>query len=129
MAKEGEDVTKNLRSLSDFKAEHSGKYGPDAWEEKIYPRIKQVIKATVKVGKRNLVDHRPNCFQWYAFDLLVDDMLDVWLLEINKNADMKFEGIEVKRNANENMLKEMMKVVVDWKNDKSTDTGGWDLIP
>ena len=35
----GED-NGNLMSLSDVKSSLTHKYGPNAWEEKIYPRIK-----------------------------------------------------------------------------------------
>ena len=36
-----------LASLQEFKDELLPKYGPNVWEDKIYPRIKQVIRASM----------------------------------------------------------------------------------
>ena len=62
MAGENEDATKFLVSLSDLKVDLSHDYGPNVWEEKIYPQIQKVVKSTIKVGQRNLEGHRPNSF-------------------------------------------------------------------
>ena len=40
----------NLVSLSDIKVQLTRDYGSNAWDEKIYPRMQQVIKATVSAA-------------------------------------------------------------------------------
>ena len=73
----------NLLSLSDFKIELTKNYSSDAWDDQIFPRIKQVIKGTMDAVKKDFKNARKNTFEFYGFDFMIDDLLDVWLIEIN----------------------------------------------
>jgi len=41
------------------------------------------IETVVVAGSRMFVPHRGNCFELFGFDILVDDTLRPWLLEVN----------------------------------------------
>lgn len=46
------------------------------------PLIHQVVFATLK-GTQDAMDHRPNTFEVYGFDLILDESLRPWVIEVN----------------------------------------------
>lgn len=46
------------------------------------PLIHQVVFATLK-GTQDAMDHRPNTFEVYGFDLILDESLQPWVIEVN----------------------------------------------
>ena len=45
-------------------------------------QINQVVYATLK-GVQDSMDHRPNTFEIYGFDLILDEELSPWVIEVN----------------------------------------------
>ena len=80
---EDDDDLGNLLSLNDFKVKLSKNYSSNAWDDQIFPDIKQVIKASMSAVKKDFKDARKNTFEFYGFDFMIDDLLNVWLIEIN----------------------------------------------
>ena len=39
--------------------------------------------ASAKAAQKNFLSHRKNSFELFGYDLMIDEMLDVWLLEVN----------------------------------------------
>jgi len=52
------------------------------WEEVLAPQIKQIVETTLRAAQANIVA-RPQCFELYGFDILIDEVLQPWLLEVN----------------------------------------------
>lgn len=46
------------------------------------PWINQVVYRTLK-GVQDAMDHRPNTFEVYGFDLILDEDLRPWVIEVN----------------------------------------------
>ena len=38
---------------------------------------------TVRSGQEAGIEHKPNCFEMYGFDFMLDRKLNPWLLEVN----------------------------------------------
>lgn len=75
-----------------------------------------------------MVDNRKNSFEFYGYDFMVDDELNVWLIEVNSSPSMECKGQPVLKHLVHDVLTDLAKVVVDWENKKSSDTGGFNLV-
>lgn len=45
--------------------------------------MKEIIIKTIRSGQESGIEHRPNCFEIYGFDFMLDRQLNPWLLEVN----------------------------------------------
>ena len=63
-------------------AHGSSKTGSELWEERVIPGLKRIIIDTLEACSRQMkpAEHR---FELYGFDVLLDDRLKPWLLEVN----------------------------------------------
>ena len=60
------------------------------WDLKIWEQVKQVcVKALV--AAQNDIAHNPCCFDLYGFDVIIDEDLKSWLLEINSSPSLSCE--------------------------------------
>lgn len=53
------------------------------------PQIKEAVIASVLAGQEWLV-HRDNSYELFGYDLMLDEELNVWLIEINSSPAMDF---------------------------------------
>ena len=53
-----------------------------SWDKDVLPKICDVVWRTLK-GVQDSMDHRPNSFEMYGFDLVVDQELKPWVIEVN----------------------------------------------
>jgi len=56
--------------------------------------IKTFISVESEMSSAHLlyVPHRTNCFQLFGFDIMVDDKLNPWLLEVNQNPSLSCDS-------------------------------------
>ena len=66
----------------------------DHWVETVEPQIKEAVIASVLSGQEWLV-HRDNSHTLLGYDLMLDEMLNVWLIEINSSPAMDDSGLVV----------------------------------
>lgn len=72
-----------VASLDTFRAELAEITGrDDCWEILLVPKIRHIILSCLQAVKSSMV-HRVGCFELYGFDLLIDEDLKPWLLEVN----------------------------------------------
>lgn len=45
--------------------------------------FESVIIKTLRCGQEAGIEHKPNCFELYGFDFMLDRKLKPWLLEVN----------------------------------------------
>ena len=53
-----------------------------SWESHMRPAINQVVYATLKACQESM-EQRPNTFEVYGFDLILDELLRPWVIEVN----------------------------------------------
>lgn len=76
--------------LDEFREFLINTQGRDVWTESLYPDIKQVvINSILTAGKLN----RKNSFELLGFDLMVDESLKPWLIEINTSPAMDYSTV------------------------------------
>ena len=66
------------------------KYEEDVWAEKIFPRVKEIVKWCFQAAG-NL--GRKNSFELFGYDFMVDSNLKVWLIEINSSPSMEYSTV------------------------------------
>lgn len=70
-------------SLSDFRSELLELTGRgDYWEKELLPSVKKIVVDTLRSADSQLVQ-RAESFELFGFDLMVDEAMKVWLLEVN----------------------------------------------
>eukprot|EP00929_Paragymnodinium_shiwhaense_P057357 TRINITY_DN28705_c0_g2_i1.p1 TRINITY_DN28705_c0_g2~~TRINITY_DN28705_c0_g2_i1.p1 ORF type:complete len:637 (+),score=115.52 TRINITY_DN28705_c0_g2_i1:68-1912(+) len=80
---EGAEAEESVMSLSDFKAVLEESTGsPSIWEDKLRPQLEHIVTETLRSVQKKLV-HHPRRFALFGYDLIVDEDLKLWLLEVN----------------------------------------------
>ena len=52
------------------------------WEGTMLPRIKDVVWRTLK-SVQETMDQKAGCFEVYGFDIVLDEELSPWVIEVN----------------------------------------------
>jgi tubulin monoglycylase TTLL3/8 len=65
-------------------------YCEDVWNQKIYPKIKEIVKNSLTaMGPLG----RKKSFELLGFDFMVDSDLNVWLIEVNSSPAMDYSTV------------------------------------
>jgi len=97
-----------VASLGEFKKElfhitHSETF----WEEKLWPQLCAIVVQTIRAAKDKLIPRHEN-FELFGFDLMVDDVMNMWLLEVNLSP-----GCEGRTEFLDKMMSRMVRRLVD----------------
>ena len=81
---------------------------------------------------KNLVSNRPNSFEVFGYDLMLDEDLNCWLIEVNSSPDMMY-STKVTEGIVKEVSKDLMNLVFDKcligenkRNEKVC--GSWELL-
>lgn len=77
----------NMWTLQQFKDHLSSISEPHAWSSKIYPSIKRNAIA-VMIATHDELDVRPNSFELYGGDFIINEKFESVLLEVNASPDL-----------------------------------------
>jgi tubulin monoglycylase TTLL3/8 len=87
---------------------------------------------------QDIITNRKNSFEIYGYDVMVDNDLNPWLIEINSSPSMDYSTVIYSltiQHITEHLVKEMLedatKVVIDLPQSKdkaNADTGSFELI-
>lgn len=131
---EGEDEEEepeNIQSLQDFslflKKQFPERTEEDIFKEVIFPQIAQAVRAST-LSVQDMVDNRKNCFEFFGYDLMVDEHLRVWLIEVNSSPSMDTYNIPILKELVKAVLRDLAKVVIDYPKNKKAETGGFLLV-
>ena len=115
---------------SDLKNYIEQKFGKSVFEEKIVSGIKRVVSVVMQSFQPHMVK-QSRVFQILGFDFLVDEELNVWFLEANKNPDLQ-RDCELKKRLVVEVFEDYAKVVVDLeeakKRQRKGDGGGSGVV-
>ena len=62
------------------------------WDGVVWKQIKEVCVKSL-VAAQNDIAFNPNCFDLYGFDVILDESLKMWLIEINASPALSCETL------------------------------------
>lgn len=74
-------IAEDMWEIENFRSFLNEKYGRDCWPE-IQEKIKKIVIYSLQSAKHKIM-HRKNSHEVYGYDLMVDEDLNVYLIEIN----------------------------------------------
>lgn len=80
------------------------------WNLEILPKIKTLVINTLK-SVQDSIENRPNCFELYGFDIILDQNCNPWLLEVNLSPACN-ERSEFLVEMLDNMALDLLKIVI-----------------
>lgn len=98
---------------------------PNAYKEIIYEGMKQAITATVLMN--GMWDVRKRCFEIYGADFILTEDFSPWLIEINSKPALHASTPVTARMCPQ-LLKDVIKVAIDYPRNPSASTGRFELI-
>lgn len=115
----------NMWTCQAFK-KHLDKQGNlSKWDDVIYPGMKKSIQL-VMMTIQDVIEDRKNSFELYGADFMIDTDYNPWLIEINCSPAMGGTTRVTEKLCSE-VLDDVIKVVIDKRENKLAPTGKWDL--
>ena len=89
--------------------------------------MKHYVKAST-LSVQDMVNNRKNSFEFFGYDFMVDENLNVWLIEVNSSPSMDTKDQPVLKKLVKSVLQDLAKVIVDYPKDKKAETGSFELV-
>jgi len=82
----------NMLSSEDFQSFLKEKCGDDLWENTLKEKIKQVVIWSLE-SAQDVIENRKNSHEIFGFDVMIDEELNPWLIEINSSPCMEYSTV------------------------------------
>lgn len=90
-------------------------YGYDVWEDSLAEKIKTVVINTLESVQDMFEKQRGQQHELFGYDIMIDDELNCWLIEVNSSPAMDYSTPVTERLV-KLVLEDTIKVVVDYAN-------------
>ena len=130
---ENSEIEGDMWEIEQFREYLKERFGKDCWPE-MQEKIKKIVIYALECAKHKIMN-RKNSHEVFGFDIMVDELLNVFLIEINLSPDWTY-STKVTEKLVKIASEDMMKVVLDQaeenlkpeKERKEIDTGRFKLI-
>ena len=107
------------------------KHGANYWESSIKPQIKNIVRWSLE-SAQDMIEHRKLSSELFGYDIMIDENLTPWLIEINSSPAMDYSTPVTKKLVKE-VMEDCIKVIVDYnyasaKKKPHINTGNFTLI-
>ena len=120
------EIEGDMWEIEQFREYLKEKEGKDVWPE-IQEKIKKIVIYSLQCAKSKIMK-RKNTFEVLGFDIMIDELLNVYLIEINLSPDWTF-STKVTEKLVKIASEDIIKIVLDNKDNKEkTDVGRFKLI-
>jgi len=87
--------------------------------DKCFDGIRNIVYISLKAVQSVIINDK-HCFEMYGYDVLIDEQLKPWLIEVNASPSLT-TSTEIDRILKMGLLKDVFHVVVppDWNEDNS----------
>ena len=103
------------------------RYGKDCWKE-IQQKIKNIIICSFEAARHEM-KQRQNSFELFGYDVMIDENLNVYLIEVNSSPALDY-STKITEKLVKLMLEDLIQVVIDNKdvNEKLNSIGKFSKI-
>jgi len=130
---ENSEIEGDMWEIEQFRDYLKERFGKDCWPE-IQAKIKKIVIYALQCAKHKIIN-RKNSHEVFGFDIMIDELLNVFLIEINLSPDWTY-STKVTEKLIKIASEDMIKVVLDTaeeklkpeKERKVVDTGRFKLI-
>ena len=127
------EIEGDMWEIEQFRDYLINKFGKDFWPE-IQEKIKKIVIYSLECAKHKIIQ-RKNSHEILGFDIMVDELLNVYLIEINLSPDWTY-STKVTEKLVKIASEDIMKIVIDLAQEqekplearKKIDTGRFKLI-
>lgn len=95
----------------------SSTFGSDIWRQKIFPRMKDIIKWSL-MCVTSKVPHRTHSFELLGYDFMIDTDFTPWLLEVNTSPAMDY-STKITETLVKKVLSDTIEVVLNNEEDRN----------
>ena len=123
---ENSEIEGDMWETEQFREYLQQREGKDVWPE-IQNKIKKVVIYALECAKHKIIK-RKNSWEILGFDIMIDDLLNVYLIEINLSPDWTY-STKITEKLVKIASEDIIRIVVDGKDIKEkTDIGRFKLI-
>ena len=103
------------------------RYGKDCWKE-IQQKIKNIIICSFEAARHEM-KQRQNSFELFGYDVMIDENLNVYLIEVNSSPALDY-STKITEKLVKLMLDDLIQVIIDNKdvNEKMNSIGKFSKI-
>ena len=103
------------------------RYGKDCWRE-IQQKIKNIIICSFEAARHEM-KQRQNSFELFGYDVMIDENLNVYLIEVNSSPALDY-STKITEKLVKLMLEDLIQVIIDNKdvNEKMNSIGKFSKI-
>ena len=103
------------------------RYGKDCWRE-IQQKIKNIIICSFEAARHEM-KQRQNSFELFGYDVMIDEKLNVYLIEVNSSPALDY-STKITEKLVKLMLEDLIQVIIDNKdvNEKMNSIGKFSKI-
>ena len=103
----------NMWDLKEFQDYLQSEYGYDVWTDCLSGNIKSIVLNSLKCVQDQFEFKAGQPFEMFGYDIMVDETMNCWLLEVNSSPDMSYSTSVTKRLV-QIASEDLVKVVVDY---------------
>ena len=130
---ENSEIEGDMWEIEQFRDYLKEKFGKNCWPE-IQEKIKKIVIYSLVCAKHKIIN-RANSYEVLGFDIMIDELLNVYLIEINLSPDWTY-STKVTEKLIKIASEDMIKIVIDVAQEKlkpieerkDIDTGRFKLI-
>jgi len=122
---ENSEIEGDMWETEQFREYLKEREGKDVWPI-IQEKIKKIVIYALECAKHKIMK-RKNGFEILGFDIMIDDLLNVYLIEINLSPDWTY-STKVTEKLIKIASEDIIKIIIDGKDKEKADVGRFKLI-